>query len=279
LAVERRDELGESTRVRGSCAPPAIRARGAGYSYGRGGFALAGVDLDLEPGSFTVILGPNGSGKSTLVRLLGGLVAPHAGSVTLGDRPAAARTPRERGRLVAFVTQDEPRQMPFSAFEIVMMGRFPYQGVWPFDSTQDIETARAAMSRMEVDRFADRLLADLSSGERQRVYLARALAQQPLVLLLDEPAANLDLAHQVELYRFLAQLNAESGITIAAVSHELTVATEHAGQIVLLKAGRVQHVGAPADVLTEAALSAVFDVRVRTLVDPATGQRVFAPRA
>ena len=257
--------------------PPRIEANQASFGYGPGAFALAPVELVLEPASFTVVFGPNGSGKSTLVRMLGGLTRPVSGRVLWNGRDASAFSARERGRTVAFVTQDEPRRVPFTVFDTVMMGRFPHQGLWPFDSAADVDAAHAAMERLDVARFAARLLDDLSSGERQRVYLARALAQRPSLLFLDEPAANLDLAHQVSLYRLLAELNCELGLTIVAVSHELNIAKRAATNACLLRDGKIVGAGAPENSLTPALLSETFGHPVRSLRDQTTGLDYFVP--
>lgn len=262
-------------------AAPALEAASVSYRYGgEGAFSLDDVQLTFPAGSFSVVLGPNGSGKSTLVRLLGGLLVPQRGGVVrLEGRPLSSIPQKERGRAVAFLAQDEPRRVPFSVFDVVMMGRYPYQGAWPFDSTADLDVARAAMQRTDVLQFSDRLIAELSGGERQRVYLARALAQQPRILLLDEPAASLDLAHQVELYDFLRELNRDEGLTVIAVSHELNLATRYCDNVVLLRPGRVAHAGSPDDLLTEAVLGEIYEIPVRRFVDPASGRAVFLPGA
>lgn len=263
----------------GSAAPiPPVIAESVTHRHAHGGFALGPIDLRLDPGSFTVILGPNGSGKSTLVRLIGGVLLPESGRVMFGDRDARRLAARERGRIVAFVTQDEPRRAPFTVFEVVMMGRFPHQDRLPFDRAADVDCARAAMRRMGVAELESRLLGEISSGERQRVYLARALAQQPKILMLDEPAANLDVCHQVELYETLERLNKEDGLTVVSVSHELNVATSAATQVVLLKNGTIQRTGSPRECLTDAELTRLFDVRVASVVDPAEDVRIFAAR-
>jgi len=257
---------------------PELEARGLEYRYAGGGFHLRPLDARFAPGGFAVVLGSNGSGKSTLVRLLGGLLPPRAGEVRLGGRALERVARLERSRTVAFLAQDEPRRVPFTAFETVMMGRYPFQGRWPFDSARDLEVARAAMQRADVTHLRERLVPELSGGERQRVYLARALAQEPRILLLDEPAASLDLAHQVELYEFLRELNREEGITVVAVSHEINLATRYCDQVLLLKAGELHASGSPAELLTAEQLSRTFDVDVRELSDEASGRPVFLPR-
>lgn len=258
--------------------PPKITVERAGLVYPHSGFALADLSLELPPGSFTCLLGPNGSGKSTLLGLLSGRLKAQSGRVLWDGRAADQIDPKLRARTVACVSQVEPFGVPFRVRDIVMMGRYPHQGFWPFDGEKDVEVAAWAMREMEVFDFADRLLEDLSSGERQRVYIARALAQEAGVLLLDEPAANFDLEHQVDLYALLHRLRRERKMTVVTVSHELTVATQGATQAVLLKSGRIAFAGDPDVALTEKNLSSVFGVDVAVLIDPATNERVFHPR-
>lgn len=259
-------------------AVPHLAVKGLGFRHPRGAFNMADVTFDLAPGSFTVVLGQNGSGKSTLARLLGGLLRPAAGTIDLGGAPLASLPAKRRGRAIAFLSQDEPKDVPFTAFEIVLMGRYPWQSLWPFDSITDRDIAMSCMERTDTLRLADRPIEALSGGERQRVYMARALAQTPRILILDEPASNLDLSHQVDLWSFLGELNRRQGLTVLAVSHEINLATRFADQIVLLKAGRLLAAGPPDDILREDRLATTYDVAVRALPDPESRRPIFLVR-
>jgi len=251
--------------------PPALVAEGLTFGYpqraGQPSRPLfEDLDLTLEPGGFTVVLGPNGAGKSTLIKLLAGLLAPERGVVRLGDRRLAELGGKERGRTLAYLDQDEPPHLPFSVLEVCLMGRFPHQAWWPFDSTRDLEACEHALDQAGALSLRDRPLAELSGGERQRVFLARALAQEPSLLLFDEPAANLDLAAQVELYRTLGRLNRELGMTVLCVSHEVNVATHAANQVVLLRRGGLR-VGPRDEVLTAEALTELYGTEIHAGAD------------
>ncbi|RJP34860.1 MAG: ABC transporter ATP-binding protein [Candidatus Omnitrophota bacterium] len=257
---------------------PVVHVKNVQFHYPRDGFVLRDINLQLPPGSFTVILGPNGSGKSTLIRLLCGLLVPDAGAVELDSLPLHTFSARRRGRTIAFLSQNEPGHLPYSVFDLVMMGRFPYQGFWPFDSQSDIRTVYQAMERVSVAHLKNRYISELSGGERQRAYLARALAQTPRILLLDEPASNLDLAHQIELYQLLHQFNCEEQMTIVTVSHEINLATRYSSQIVLMKDGTIAHAGNPQSALTETNLDEIYQVKMLVIEDPETGQQYFFPK-
>ncbi len=256
---------------------PLLEAVNVQFHYSHDGFALQDIQVQLAPGSFNVILGPNGSGKSTLIRLLCGLLMPQTGHVCLDGKSLIAISPRRRGRSIAFLSQNEPSHLPFTVFDIVMMGRYPYQGLWPFDSKWDIQAVNDAMKRVHVDHFRNRLITELSGGEKQRVYLARALAQTPRILLLDEPASNLDLAHQIELYQLLNHFNQEEGMTIATISHEINIATRFSTQIILIRDGRILQSGKPNEVMSENTLQEIYDVPMHHIRDEKTGKTFFFP--
>ena len=251
-----------------------IAARGVSFDYGKP--LLTGVDLEVARGELVGIIGPNGAGKSTLARLLLGLIAPHAGRVTAGDRDLHALPPRERARLVAAVLQDEPLEFPFTALEVVLMGRRARLGAFGFERADDLAAAERAMRDTGVLDLAARPLSELSGGERKRVLLARALAQDTPALVLDEPAAALDVRHQLDLF-LLLDARRRAGAAIAVVVHDLNLAAAHCTRLVLLSAGAPAVVGAVADVLTESRLRAVFGVEVAFGSHPVTGARVLFP--
>jgi len=231
---------------------------------------LRDVSLHAAAGEIVGVIGPNGAGKSTLLRLLGGVLRPDSGEVRVGGRRLEELGRDEIGRRIAAVPQDTVIEFPFSVTEIVLMGRAPYARGFGFESAADLEIAGAAMQRTGVTDLATREVHELSGGERQRVVLARALAQQSEVLLLDEPTAYLDLRHEMEIFALLREI-ARQGRAIVIVLHDLTLAAACCDRLVLLSGGTVFASGAPAEVLTEAAIAQVYRIGV-TVERGADGQ-------
>jgi len=251
-----------------------IRARRLSFGYGRP--LLVDVDLDVARGELVGILGANGAGKSTLARLLLGLAAPAAGQVSIDDRDLATLPPRERARLVAAVLQDEPFEFPFTALEVVLMGRRARLGPFGFEAAVDVAAAERAMRDTGVVDLAARPMSELSGGERKRVLLARALAQDTPALVLDEPAAALDVRHQLELFQLLAARK-RAGAAVVVVVHDLNLAAQWCDRVALLTAGQPPVVGRVDEVLTDARLRVAFGVEVAVGTHPTTGARVLFP--
>jgi len=249
--------------------PPPLEAHALCFSYGRAP-VIDAVSVTLGVGEMVGIIGPNGSGKSTLLRLLSGVLRPAAGAVRLHGRPLGDYTRRQLGRAIAVVPQDTVIEFPFSVTEVVLMGRSPHLGGFAFEGDRDVQVARSAMQRTGVIELADRSIHELSGGERQRVVLARALAQEAPILLLDEPAAFLDIRHEVEIYDLLRDLQRE-GTSIVSVLHDLNLAALYCDQLVLLKAGRVVRTGPPAEVITYATLTEVYETEVYVDTNDITG--------
>jgi iron complex transport system ATP-binding protein len=223
------------------------------FSYGRGA-VLSGVTFAVHPGEIVALVGPNGVGKTTLLKVLAGLLAPRGGRVSaLTTGPA----------IVAYLAQSEELPSDWSVREVVELGRLPYVGRWRHLTPKDERVVRWAMQRMEIVALAPRLIETLSGGERQRVALARALAQEARVLLLDEPAAHLDLCHQVELFGAL-RAEAARGVGVVAVMHDLGFAAQ-ADRCVLISRGTVRADGPPDDVLRADLLREVFGTDVEVL--------------
>jgi iron complex transport system ATP-binding protein len=220
------------------------------------------------------VLGPNSAGKTTLLRLLTRVVAPARGEVRLDGRPVRRLAHAELARQVAVVPQDAPRPFPFTVEQLVLMGRYPHGPGRFFETEDDRAHARAAMAATGVLELAALPLEQLSGGERQRAMLARALAQQPRLLVLDEPTAHLDLRYQAETAALLQRVNAERGMTVLLVSHDLGLAAEVCDRLLLLGGGRVARVGTPAEVLRRDVLEAVFGCAVVVDVNPTSGRPV-----
>jgi iron complex transport system ATP-binding protein len=234
------------------------RARDAWFRYpGAAGNALAGADLDAAPGEMVAILGPNGAGKSTLLKLLLGVLAPQRGTAEYEGVPAARWEAVERARRVGVLPQHEEPAFPVSVGELVGMGRYPHLGRWRRPGARDRAAVKTALERCRVDKLADRPFATLSGGERQRARLARALAQEPEALALDEPTASLDVAHEMEIWEILRE-EAAAGRAVLLTTHHLNLAARYADRLVLIDRGRVAAAGRPAEVLTADTVSAVY---------------------
>jgi len=226
----------------------AIRMRGVTVELG-GRAVVDRVDADVADGEWVALIGPNGAGKTTLLRTLARLV-PFAGEIALDGRPLAELGRGELARLVAVVPQ-EPSTPPWmTVAEYVLLGRTPHLGPLAKEGARDREAAARALSRLDLLPFVERRLGTLSGGEKQRVVVARALAQEAAIVLLDEPTAALDIGHQQQALDLLDGLRAESGLTLVAAMHDLTLAAQYADRMVLLDGGRVVADGAPTDVLT-----------------------------
>lgn len=235
-------------------------------------FRLGPLTFEIYQGEFLAVVGPNGSGKSTLLRLLAGLGKPERGSVCFAGQEVAALDPRRRARRIAVVRQQTPPVFPCTVEQFVLLGRYPFRDRFGFETEQDQRTARAAMEATETCSLANRRTNEISGGEMQRVVLARALAQEPELLLLDEPTANLDLVFQVELLRMIRRLMAEQRLGVVAVMHEVNLASQFADYMLLLRKGRLFRFGSPEEVLTAAALEEVYGMPMRVDWCPETGR-------
>jgi len=238
-----------------------LDVRDVSYRYpggGAGADALAGVSLAARAGAVHAVLGPNGSGKTTLVRVALGVLAPATGGSWILGRPAAAWSRRELARAVGVVTQREENLFPQRVRETVLLGRYARLSLWGAERPEDRAAVTRALERCDVLSFADRWIWTLSGGEYQRVRLARALAQEPRLLVLDEPTASLDVRHEMELFQLVRALADHDGLAIVLITHHVNLAARFADRVLLLSGGQPAGEGAPGDVLTRDTVERVF---------------------
>lgn len=248
----------------------------AGYGSAN---VLHSVSVGVQTGEFVGLLGPNGCGKSTLLRVLSGVLRPRSGAVSLEGRDLLEWTAMERARRIAFVPQSETAAFDFSVRDIVLMGRYPHRQKFRSETAQDYEIVAQALTDADISPLADRLVTELSGGEHRRVLLARALAQQTPLLLLDEPTAHLDITHQAELLLLTRRLMRERGIGVMAALHDLNQAAEYCDRLILMRGGEIVAEGPPEITLTADNLRQVYGAEAQIGVNPATGKPfIFALR-
>lgn len=245
-----------------------------GFSCGYPGFKLSDIHFSLKKGSFTGIIGPNGSGKTTLFRGISGALPTLNGNISLEGRSLKNLKLKERACKIAIVSQTvDADQMGVE--EYVLMGRIPYHSRFHFfESKEDIALAHRYMEQTGVLKHRDKLMSELSGGEQQRAAIARALTQQPDLLLLDEPTAHLDITHQVRILNLLQQLNEETGLTILMVIHDLNLASEYCDQLIMFSEGKVYTQGSPEEVLSFNHIETVYRTPVITRTNPYSGKPV-----
>jgi iron complex transport system ATP-binding protein len=239
--------------------------------------AVAGASLEVRAGEVVGIIGPNAAGKSTLARLCCGLLRASGGEVRLSGDALQKLSRRERARRVAFLQQDPPSDLTFTAREVALMGRAPHLGLWALEGANDLARAEAALAEASALYLADRPISQLSGGERQRVFLARAFAQDAALLILDEPTDGLDLAHQVSLVDALRARAGKGGGSLV-VLHDLALAGAACDRLLLLDDGRVRAEGTPAQVLEAELLGATYGTKIDVVQDAVTGSLLVVPR-
>jgi iron complex transport system ATP-binding protein len=237
-------------------------------------FTLGPVSFEARQHELIAILGPNASGKSTLLGLLAGMHAPLAGRIALDGTEVSKLDARVRAQRIALVQQESELLFPLRVWEYVLQGRYPHGRRLRFESEEDCLMAGNALAQVGADALRDRWMDQLSGGEKQRVILARALAQQPMLLLLDEPTQHLDIGGKVELLRRLRKLTTERRYTVLVVTHELDLAAEFSDRIVLLHKGKCLRTGTPADVYDRAMLEEVFEAPLEVEMRPSGRPRV-----
>jgi iron complex transport system ATP-binding protein len=234
-------------------------------------WVLQDVSFRVEKGEFVGVIGPNGSGKTTLLKILYRLLSPQKGEILFELVPMRKMDRNDIAKRIAVVAQETQLLFPFSVLETVLMGRSPYLGHLMFESEKDLEIAKKAMEWTKVFPFSERPMDELSGGERKRVFIARALAQEPEVILLDEPTANLDIHHQIDFLDLILTLNRERGLTIVMASHDMNIASEFCDRLILLQDGRIYKMGTPDEVITKENIESVYGCEVWIDQNPVSG--------
>ncbi|MBL0716996.1 MAG: ABC transporter ATP-binding protein [Desulfosarcina sp.] len=229
--------------------PSAIKIKNLNYSYDDY-HVLKNIDCTVQKGDFFVIIGPNGSGKTTLIKIIAGIFKQQKGDIFVFDKNLQNYSRKKLAQKIAIVPQMISADFPFTVMELVLMGRSPYLGLLGLDKQEDLEIAKQALAFTGVEELMNRRMDHLSGGERQRILIAKAICQETEIILLDEPTAALDLAHQIRIMDLMEQLQQKKDVTIIMVSHDLNLAAMYGNRLLLLDDGKIADIGCPADVLT-----------------------------
>jgi len=233
---------------------------------------LKNVSFEVKRGEFVGILGPNGSGKTTLLNVIDGILIPQEGELWINGTSCNKLKRENLAKIIAVVPQESLMIFPFTVQEIVLMGRAPHLGKWRFEGETDFRIAHQAMEMTDTLSLMNRSMNALSAGERQRVLIARALAQQPQIMLLDEPTAFLDIRHQIDFFDLIKTLNKNQTLTVIGVTHDINLASLYCDRIILLRDGRIHCMGSPEEVIAESHIREVYETNVTVDRNPVTGQ-------
>jgi len=236
------------------------------------------ISFSVADGEFVGIIGPNGAGKSTLLKLLDGILQPKEGEIRLKRKLLQEHTRRQLAKVIGFVPQNFSTAFSYSVNDLVLMGRYPHLSAFSTESADDFRIVESSMQSTDVWRLRHRQFGELSGGERQRVVLASALAQEPQILLLDEPTSSLDIKYQYQFYSILRQLQQNSRLTILVVTHDINLATRYCQRLILLKNGEVVDDGTPEKVITREIMESVYEVEVEIIQHPGDGKPLLTLR-
>lgn len=231
---------------------------------------LKNISLKVEEKEFLGIIGPNGSGKTTLLKVMSRGIKPTKGGISFKGKNILSLKTKFVAANIAMVPQEEMSFFPFTVFEVVLMGRSPYIRRFSWETKDDILVTENSMKLADVFHLKDRRIDELSSGERQRVIIARGLAQKPKILLLDEPTSHLDINHQVDIFNLLKRLNEKENITIVVVLHDINLASKYCSKLILLNKGRIYKEGTINKVITKNIIKEVYGINVKLIKNPET---------
>ena len=250
---------------------PILNLKKVRFRY-EGDWVLKDIDLRAFEGEILGVLGPNGSGKSTLLKVMDGELTPQGGDVYLKSKPIASTRRTDVAKQVAMVAQENYFRFAFSVLEVVLMGRFPHLRRLQFEGSRDRDIALSALAATQALHLAHRSIHEISGGEKQRVLLARTLAQQPKVVLLDEPTSFLDLKHKRDVFRLISSLSRDRKLGVVLVSHDIDLMAQYCHRIVMMKNGIMTFEGTPEKVLTPESIESIYDCPVFVDIHPATGK-------
>lgn len=250
---------------------PIITLDRIGFRY-NAGWILKNISCDIRKGEFLGIIGPNGSGKTTLLKVIDGILKPQEGGMRINGISGNTIRREALAKTIAVVAQDFQMVFPVSVHEMVLMGRAPHLNKWRFEGEADFRIACEAMEMTDTLHLKDRGMSALSGGEQQRVLIARALAQQPQILLLDEPTAFLDIKHQIDFFDLVRFLNKNRTLTVVAVTHDINLASLYCDRIILMRDGQIHCLGSPEEVIVEKNIQDVYETSVAIDKSPATGR-------
>ena len=239
----------------------ALEVKNLQFGY-RDNLVIRDISFKIKAGSFVSIIGPNGSGKSTLLKALNNIYRPQKGSILLYNRDILSYKKKDLARKIALVPQDTSIDYEFTVEDIVMMGRHPYKGRFEREDESDYKIVKEALELTNTLTLKDRIINQISGGERQRAIIAKALAQKPAMILLDEPTSNLDINHQMDILNILKKLNEENGLTVILVIHDINLAARYSHEIILLREGRIVGMGTPEEVITVENIENTYNMKV-----------------
>ncbi len=252
---------------------PLFEAEGLYFRYSDQ-WVIENTSFKVSEGEVFGIIGPNGSGKSSLLKLLSRICTPQSGHIYFRGSEIAKTEREYLSKSVSYIPQESSFLFPYTVAETVYMGRFPHSRGRFFEGSNDRKAVSDAMSWVEIDALRDRAITDLSGGEKQRAVIARGLAQEPDVMIMDEPTTSLDIGHQIDIFNLLSRLNTERGMTIVASLHDLNMGSQYCHRLMLISAGRIYAEGTPEEVITEKNIRAVYGCEAIVDKNPASG----APR-
>lgn len=223
---------------------------------------LRDISFNIEKGKFISIIGPNGSGKSTILKLLNNIYHPNSAKILIDGKDIDSFKKRDLAKKMALVPQDTIIDYEFTVQEVVLMGRYPYKGRFEKDNENDSKIVKEALELTNTLHLKDRVITEISGGERQRVLIARALAQNPSIILLDEPTAHLDINHQIEILNLLKRLNKEKGTTIVLVIHDINLGVRYSDEVIMMNKGKILGKGIPEKVVTKDNIELAYNLKV-----------------